>query len=130
MSVLTRSFKQTNGYFVVPTAQPSTLLLKVSVPASGSGGDAKPPTFAVATGLPASVFTVSGSLTANVNAGTLLKDMGKTVVSSSRVFRKVQAVSSLPVADGSDACYIELQTGVNVRPSGTLLTVAYLPGLM
>jgi len=122
MSVLTRSFKQTNGYFVVPTAQPSSLLLKVIVPATGAGGDAKPPTFAVATGLP-DVFTL-----ANIDAGTLLKDMGKTVVSSSRVFRKVQAVSATPAADGSDACYIELQTGVLARSN--LLTVAYLPGLM
>jgi len=123
MSVLTRSFKQTNGYFVVPTAQPSTLLLKVSVPATGAGGDAKPPTLAAATGLPATVFTG-----ANVNAGTLLKDMGKTVVSSSRVFRKVQVVSATsPTTDGSDACYIELQTGVLAAP---VLKVAYLPGLM
>lgn len=123
MSLLTRSFKQTNGYFVVPSAQPSSLLLKVSVPATGAGGDAKPPTFAVATGLPASVFSAG-----DVKAGALLKDMGKTVVSSSRVFRKVQTVSSAPVADGSDACYIEMQTGVNARAN--LLTVAYLPGLM
>jgi len=122
-SVTTRSFKQTNGYFVVPVAQPSSLLYKVNAAASGSGGSALPPSFTVATALPSAIF--SG---ANVLANTMLKDMGKTVVSSTHTFRKVQVVSqSGPLTDNSDVCYIELTTTAALQ--GGALKVAFLPGL-
>ena len=122
-SVTSKSFKQTNGYLVVPVAQASTLLYKVNTVASGSGGSAVPPSFTAATGLPSAIF--SG---ANVLANTMLKDMGKTVVSSSHTFRKVQVVAANgPLTDNSDVCYIELTT--TAAPQAGALKVAFLPGL-
>lgn len=116
------SFKQTNGYFVLTAALPSTLQFKASTPPSGSGGDYKLPGFSA---------SVAGESV--IASGVLLKDMGKTVLSSSHVFRKVQAV----VANGAAVSattnvtgqpfYIELATGNQAQ--ATAAPVAYLPGL-
>jgi hypothetical protein len=74
-------------------------------------------------------------------AGAILKDMGKTVVSSNRTFRKVQLVSHSVVAGVAGANlasapylsgYIELSSGSNqAAASGAApAPVAYLPGLL
>lgn len=128
-SVVSKSFKQTNGYFVAVAPILSTSQFSVSVPATGAGGDAKPPTF----------VKVGTANAANFAAGAMLKDLGKTVVSSTHTFRKVQAV----VVGGPSITattpltglpfYIELTTGQSAQ-AGVLTDtgaapVAYLPGL-
>lgn len=129
------SFKQSNGYFVLTAALPSTNVFAAPVQ-SGSGGDAKVASPAVLTPtlLPSSICS-----SANIVAGTLLKDMGKTVISSSHVYRKVQAVvasnpannglAAAPSATGETYCsfYIELANGTVQAKAAP---VAYLPGLM
>lgn len=129
-SVTTRSFKQTNGYFVAVSTIVSTSQYVVSAASSGAGGSAVPPSFTKA-------GTASG---ANFVTGAMLKDMGKTVVSSSHTFRKVQAVVAGSGAVNASTpltgmpFYIELNTG-NALQTGTgadytgAAPVAYLPGL-
>lgn len=136
-SVVSKSFKQTNGYFVALAVLPSSSMFKASVPASGAGGSFTPATLTPCANLAAPVLgaavaaLVSG---AGLPANTLLKDMGKTVVSSSHTFRKVQLVATGgPVVDGNvpegfASFYIEVSTGVTAQASAA--KVAYLPGLM
>jgi hypothetical protein len=152
MSVLTRSFKQTNGYFVpLGNCQGKVLAYSGTV---GAGGDAKVGAFTQALwAIPAApnaasttAILVSSLLAGPVlggQVGGLFKDMGKTVVSASRTFRKVQLVvpglSSAGVAEvAPDATfltgYIEL-AGAGGFAGGLANTyapapVAYLPGLM
>ena len=76
-------FSQSNGYFITTGA----VTLQVYTPGSGSGGSFRVGSFAAGTG----VLVIAG-------AGDVLRDMGKTVISSSRVFRKVQMVSDAPTA--------------------------------
>ena len=130
-----RGQKQTNGYFV-----PLKNLLALSTiqqynGASGAGGSFLPGTFtkadwAVAGGLADSISSIAG--------GGLLKDMGKTVVSSNRTFRKVQLVT--PTATGVSGTstqngpyltgYIELGTGNAGAATANVAPVAYMPGLI
>lgn len=140
MSVLTRSFKQTNGYFVVlgDLRGNGTTTAKVFVhtPVGGAGGDFKAGTFGV------SPLIVNGGKVSTLltTTGSLLKDMGKTVVSSNRTFRKVQVVipglSSSGVGElapdsGYSTCYIELAgLGGLAGGEGGAAPVAYLPGLV
>jgi hypothetical protein len=143
MSVLTKSFKQTNGYFV-PLASALGKVMTYTA-GTGAGGSYLPGSFTVATwastGTTANVSSLLGAAPGN---GTLLKDMGKTVVSANRTFRKVQlvvpglgSVSTAGVSsEASNASvyytgYIEL-AGPNAFSSGvaTALPVAYLPGLL
>ena len=139
MSVLSRSFKQTNGYFV-PVADARTRIYTYT-PAGGAGGDFKVGAFlrAVWATAPVTVAAQAAStLVASAGAG-LLKDMGKTVVSANRTFRKVQlvipglstgGVSMIPgnVNDHLTS-YIEL-AGPGGAAGGAVTPVAYLPGLM
>ena len=120
------SFKQTNGYFVAVSTLVSANQFAVSAPATGSGGDYKVVTFSNAG---------STSNPGNIVANTMLKDMGKTVVSSTRVFRKVQAVNPAggqAVSPTTNATglpfYIELAMGN--QGAGAPAPVAYLPGLL
>ena len=71
-------FSQSNGYFVATGA----VQLQEYTPGTGSGGSFRVGTFA------------DGNAVA-VASGDVLRDMGKTVVSSGRTFRKVQFVSSI-----------------------------------
>ena len=73
-----------------------------------------------------------------IGAG-MLKDMGTTVVSSSRTFRKVQLIApSLAGGVNGDrttagnylTAYIELATGNAVATAAAPAPVAYLPGLL
>ena len=123
--------KQSKGYFVALAALPSTQQFIWSG-ASGAGGSYTP-----------GVLTAGGGTQASgasglISTGSLLKDMGKTVVSSSHTFRKVQAVLTAgPVVGAATAAlglpfYIELVTGQNTNQgvTCTAASVAYLPGLM
>jgi hypothetical protein len=81
MSSIARSLAQAIPYFyAAPNAvgPGESLIFTESTSVPGTG------TFAAATGYLSSV----------VSAGALLKDMGRTVVSAGRTFRKVQYVSS------------------------------------
>jgi hypothetical protein len=119
--------KQTKGYFVVVSSLSTTLQYNIAA-GSGAGGNY----------LPGAITTQATSAPSGVNpigSGQYLKDLGKTVVSSSRTFRKVQLVnaaaypgnSALAAATGAPF-YVELPTSTNMVTPGTQL--AYLPGLM
>lgn len=133
--------KQTRGYFV-PVGNCANKILQYSGGA-GAGGSFLPGSFAVAD------WASGGgkadpllSTISTVGAGGLLRDMGKTVVSSNRTFRKIQLLSPsmnagvVPgsVSGGSAAGpfltgYIELaSTATGAANAGA--PVAYLPGLM
>ena len=120
------SFKQNKGYFVVLSTLSTTSQFNVAA-GVGAGGSYLPgPITTQASTAPSGV--------ANLNAGAILKDMGKTVVSSTHTFRKVQAVvtngpsvTSVAAATGQPF-YIELVT--NQAQQSMAASVAYLPGLM
>jgi hypothetical protein len=132
--------KQTRGYFV-PLGNCVDKVLQYSGGA-GAGGSFLPGAFSPA----AWAQSVGGagavlSSISSVGAGGLLKDMGKTVVSSNRTFRKVQLVSNSTVGAVAGAniasgpylsAYIELSSGSNqAAASGAApAPVAYLPGLL
>lgn len=100
--------KQTNGHFIAL----SSIALKAYTPGTGSGAS----------------FTV-GSFAPNTSAGvstnSLLKDMGQTIVSSLRVFRKVAPVAPVGVTanpyTGGDVSF-----GVSTTTSGTVALVGYI----
>jgi len=126
--------KQTRGYFV-PLGRCDNKVLQYSGGA-GAGGSFLPGSFTPASWVAtdARVSTING-----VAAGGLLRDMGKTVVSSNRTFRKVQLVArslaggvvgvdttSGPYLTG----YIELATGNAFATLADPAPVAYMPGLL
>jgi hypothetical protein len=126
--------KQTRGYFV-PLGRCDNKVLQYSGGA-GAGGSFLPGSFTPASWIAsdARVSTING-----VAAGGLLRDMGKTVVSSNRTFRKVQLVArslaggvvgvdttSGPYLTG----YIELATGNALATAADPAPVAYMPGLL
>lgn len=127
--------KQTRGYFV-PLGRCDNKVLQYSG-GDGAGGSFRPGNFQAADWVTtdARVSTING-----VGAGGLLRDMGKTVVSSNRTFRKVQLISPSPAGgvNGLDTtkgpyltAYIELATGNALTVAGTVAApVAYLPGLL
>ena len=135
MSVLTRSFKQTNGYFV-PLADIRANLLSYSG-GSGQGGDYKVGSLTPAVWANSPTVGAASTLVQVANRA-LLKDMGKTVVSANRTFRKVQLVvpglSTSGVTEVSGdatylSAYLELP-GAGGMAGGMVANVAYLPGLM
>jgi hypothetical protein len=133
-----RGQKQTNGYFV-PLNNCVNRIFQYNG-ASGAGGSFLPGVFTTADWTVAG--TGAGALLSSISSigqGGLLRDMGRTVVSSNRTFRKVQLVtpsanagvtgfstSNGPYYTG----YIELGTGNSVGPTSTLAPVAYMPGLI
>lgn len=141
-SYFAQNTKLTNGYFV-PLG---SCVGKVSsyVAGTGAGGSFLPGTFAIATW--SQMGGAAGAALSSISSigqGGLLKDMGKTVVSSNRTFRKVQLVvpggSSSTGVGGLDTNvnpyltgYIELATGNTTLSAATsnVAPVAYLPGLM
>jgi hypothetical protein len=128
--------KQTRGYFV-PLGRCDNKVLQYSGGA-GAGGSFLPGNFSAAgwVSTDARVSTINA-----VGAGGLLRDMGKTVVSSNRTFRKVQLITPSPAGgvNGLDTTtgpyltgYIELATGnaFTVATKTDAAPVAYLPGLL
>lgn len=84
-------FNQSGGaHFIVITSLDNTYINKLATAGSGSGGAVVAPTFSPVAATDASI----GLLAADVAAGKLIKDMGRTVVSSGRTFRKFAAVGS------------------------------------
>ena len=130
-----RGPKQTGGYYVPLKNLLSASSIKTYVAGSGAGGSFLPGSFANADWAVAG--TVADSLS-SIAGGGLLKDMGKTVVSSNRTFRKVQLV--VPGATGVSSSasttgpfytgYIELGTGNSLVSGAAPAPVAYLPGLL
>jgi len=132
--------KQTRGYFVpLGNCAGSGAAARVFQYSggAGAGGSFLPGSFTPASWIAtdARVSTING-----VAAGGLLRDMGKTVVSSNRTFRKVQLISPSPAGgvNGLDTTsgpyltgYIELATGNQLTVAGsTVAPVAYMPGLL
>jgi hypothetical protein len=149
-SIPTRT-KQSFGYFV-PLGDCTSSILQFSGGA-GAGGSYIPGAFTAATWASngTSPSTWATRTIGAIGKGGLLKDMGKTVVSASRTFRKVQLVCSAPstsgVAGGAAnengmflTGYIELPTGQAGALQGqgagynafapTIAPVAYMPGLL
>ncbi len=85
-------YNQSGGGYFYAAGNIAANKLNVYTPGSGSGGATTVGTLAPAT------LTQLGGLGSALStlflAGNIVKDMGKTVVSSSRVFRKIQAVDS------------------------------------
>ena len=106
-------FNQSGGHYLMILEATATMLPKLNTytGSSGSGGAATVGTFATATWTAYGANNVS-SLFAN---GKLVRDMGKTVVSAGRSFRKIQAVSQGVAATNASF-------GVTGLPSGTLTT--------
>lgn len=75
----------------------------------------------------ASTLSTSGVYTTVNAAGAVLKDMGKTLVSSGRVFRKVQVVAntSAAVVPGKETGGVG---GVDVAPTAYITGFIELPG--
>lgn len=119
--------KQTKGYFVTVAPLVSSLQYNIAA-GSGAGGSYLP-------GVITTQANNSPTGADTIPAGQYLKDLGKTVVSSTHTFRKVQLVtpraypgsSALAAATGAPF-YVELPTSTNMVNAGTQLS--YLPGLM
>ena len=141
--------KQSNGYFV-PLGNCVDKIFTYK-DAEGAGGSFRTGNFTRATWtvvdsaspqtvVPAGSAGALLSTIAQVGAGGLLRDMGKTVVSSNRTFRKVQLITKSKAAGvtsgGPDASpeyrvgYIELGTGNALASDAVPAPVAYLPGLL
>ena len=140
-SVMSRSFKQAGGYFI-PLGNVAASVLSYSG-SSGAGGSAVAGNFALASW--ATGGTTPARATSTISAiaqGGVLRDTGKTVVSSGRTFRKIQLMTSSISTGGVGGSastspnvdyltgYIELASGFNaVSPAGTFAPVAYYPNL-
>jgi len=135
-----KGFKQTNGYFA-PLSDCVPKMLQYNG-AQGAGGSFLPGSFTTADWVASGNAKNAGAVLSTISSigqGGLLKDMGKTVVSSNRTFRKVQLVA--PSVNGSAnlvtsaggpfyTAYIELSTGLNLVANASPAPVAYMPGLM
>jgi len=97
------------GYYVVITAPTAAQLLTYTA-GTGSGGATTVGSFAAGT-----TTTVPGGTSTLFGAGRLVRDMGKTVVSAGRTFRKIQAV--LPVNNALGSTF-----GVTGNPALTYAT--------
>jgi len=132
-----RGPKQTGGYYVPLGNLVALSSVKTYVAGSGAGGSYLPGTFTQADWATTNGPTGILPLISSVGAG-LLKDMGKTVVSSNRTFRKVQVVvqggtgvsSSASTAGPFYTGYIELATGPSYVAGASPAPVGFLPGLM
>ena len=142
---LGRGFKQSAGGFFIPLGNVADKVLQFTA-AGGAGGSYAVGSFTTAAwasnGTTPSKFV---STISSIASGGILRDMGKSVVSSGRVFRKVQlmtstvstggvngpaGVSTNPVVDYLTG-YIELASGLtNGGLPGTFAPVAYYPGVL
>jgi hypothetical protein len=144
--------KQSGGYFI-PLGNCADKVLQYT-PGSGAGGSYLPGSFAPAAwghGLATTSRLVSTIST--VAAGGILRDEGKTIVSASRTFRKVQLICPTVSTGGVDGPagatpnsdyltgYIEIASGANGMVKGganvsgvptagyQMAPVAYYPNL-
>ena len=138
-----RGPKQSAGGFFIPLGNVGNAVLQYTT-VGGAGGSFLPGSFSPAVwaqgGSAASKFT---STISTVAAGGLLRDMGKTVVSAGRTFRKIQLMTSTVSTGGVTGAaaggnpnvdyltgYIELGSGFNGTGNSAPAPVAYYPGLM
>jgi hypothetical protein len=126
--------KQTRGYFV-PLGRCDNKVLQYSG-GVGAGGSFLPGNFTAASWVATNPLV---STIVSATSGGLLRDMGKTVVSSNRTFRKVQLIAPSLAGGvvGVDTtsgpyltAYIELATGNALTTAASPAPVAYLPGLL
>ena len=129
--------KQSNGYFV-PLGDCRGKILKYTG-GEGAGGSFRAGAFSAAAWENSDSSSRYLSTISSLGAGGLLKDMGKTVVSSNRTFRKVQLVApslAAGVVGSRDSNghyltgYVELATGNALASDAAPAPVAYLPGLL
>lgn len=83
-----RGYKQSGGYFTILQAMNATAATAqtTATPLSANFGTDAAPLFST------NSLSISSIASTLLNAGNVLKDMGKTLVSSGRIFRKVQLV--------------------------------------
>lgn len=86
------------GYYIVTATLPLVNLLALT-PGSGSGGATTAGSFGNYTSTISDTTAIS-NLSTLFTAGKLIKDMGKTVVSAGRAFRKFQAVLPASASTG------------------------------
>jgi len=139
-----RGFKQSAGGFFIPLGNVGNAVLQYTT-VGGAGGSFRDGSFGPAVWAQgqsgASRFT---STISSVATGGLLRDMGKTVVSAGRTFRKIQLMTSTVSTGGVTGAagattnpnvdyltgYIELGSGLNGTGNSAPAPVAYYPGLM
>lgn len=129
--------KQSGGYFI-PLGNCADKVLQYSG-GTGSGGSFLPGSFAQA------AWTTTSRLVSTIStiaAGGVLRDEGKTVVSASRTFRKVQLIVPTVSTGGVDGLantspntdyltgYIEIASGPNGITKGNSAGVGVLAGQM
>ena len=147
MSSEQRRIKQSPNGFFIPLGNVAAQVLQYSG-GSGAGGSFLPGNFALASWAHlGSNPNKATSTISDIAKGGLLRDMGKTVVSAGRTFRKIQlmvsTVSTGGVAGSSGTSpnvdyltgYIELASGFNSLNPGNITggspaPGAYFPGLM
>lgn len=100
-------------YLIVSTIAPANLL-SVSTAASGSGGATVPAVLATYSG-----WAADGQFSTLLTAGNVLKDMGKTVVTAGRTYRKFQATAN-----------VNLSTNGVTGTAATALNTGYLTGYL
>jgi hypothetical protein len=86
----TRGYKQSGGYFTIIRDMNTTVALAGANPTalSANFGTDSAPLFST------NSLSISSIASTLLNTGNVLKDMGKTLVSSGRIFRKVQLVQA------------------------------------
>jgi hypothetical protein len=132
MTSMLRGPKQSGGHYIIlPAANGdgffSTQTILAYSGETGSGGSSMPGTFSTAGWAEyAANGAQSTMLKALIGPNKLLKDMGKTVVSSLRVFRKVAAVSSIAGNPYSSAANTETSFGVVINPTTGEQYVGYV----
>ena len=139
-----RGLKQNAGGFFVPLANVADRVLQYTS-VGGAGGSYRDGSFSLASW--AQGGTTPTRFTSTISAiaqGGLLRDMGKTVVSAGRTFRKVQLMTSTVSTGGVNGTasggnpnvdyftgYIELSSGFNGTAGVAIgAPVAYYPSLM
>ena len=131
--------KNTAGGYFIPVGRCDNLVYAYTA-GTGAGGSTLPGSFASVTwaGATANLPNKATSTIAAAGAGGVFRDMGKTVVSASRVFRKVQLLISSSVStggisgsNGTTADYltgfIELMSGAGASAGAACAPVAYYP---
>ena len=139
-----RGFKQgQGGYFVnIVAAGLNGKILSYSG-SSGAGGSSVSGSFSTASWAQVGSASASKHTSTLTQAGAVLRDMGRSVVSSGRLFRRVQLMVSTVSTGGVNGAagtsypetdyltgYIELpnQAGAGVHPA-SIAPVAYLPAI-
>lgn len=129
-SVTSRSYKQTNALYVPLGNCADKVLQYTPATTSGSGGSALVGSFgAAAWASNGSLPSKYTSTISTIGAGGYFRDMGKTVVSSSRTFRKVQLLVNAVSTSGVGGPVTAAGVSANVDYLTAYIEVANGPGL-